>query len=61
MITINGEPYQLDTKVENEILFLRDQTLNYKGEIDRLKKALFVAPYKLMGLTALSVDRKKYD
>jgi len=38
MITINGEPYQLDTKVENEILFLRDLKDQQAEQIERLTR-----------------------
>ena len=37
MITINGEPYDLDTKVENEILFLRDIKQQQAEQIEQAK------------------------
>ncbi len=37
MLTINGEPFNLDTKVENEILFLRDLKTRQAEEIALLE------------------------
>jgi hypothetical protein len=58
MITINGEPFDLDTKVENEICFLRDTKASLQAELNRETK-VGVNIFKRNATLAAEIDRLK--